>query len=409
MGTEQAYDIAIVGGGMAGLSLAQLMSQHLPDLQICLIDKFPLELNDNLYQPSFDHRSTAISRDSADIFDRLGLWQSIGEHATAIRRVHVSDRGHMGSTSYSENDNDGEPLGYVVDNAWLGRSLAKGVIEQSRITRLAPANVSSLKIGADGATLSLEAEQNIQIKCQLVVIADGANSSLRNSLGIATESFDYQQAAIIANVAFEKPHLGVAYERFTDTGPVALLPLGESDDARTSSLVWTTPNARLESALAWTDEQFAEELQTAFGYRLGKFTRIGERFHYPLKRMLAKEQVRSSVVLMGNAAHSLHPVAGQGFNLALRDAERLTSTIAQYRARGESLGSLAMLKPYIEKQQSDQWLTSMISHGFNRVFSDQRLVLQGARNLALIGLNLNQGIKKTFFDQMMGKGSLSAS
>lgn len=409
METEQAYDIAIVGGGMAGLSLAQLMSQYLPDLQICLIDKFPLELNDKLYQPSFDHRSTAISRDSADIFDRLGLWQSIGEHATAIRRVHVSDRGHMGSTSYSEKDNDGDPLGYVVDNAWLGRSLAKGVIAQSRITRLAPANVTSLKIGAEGAILSIEAKQHIQLKCQLVVIADGANSSLRNSLGIVTESFDYQQAAIIANVAFEKPHQGVAYERFTDTGPVALLPLGESDDARTASLVWTTPNARLDDALAWSDEQFAEELQTAFGYRLGTFTRVGERFHYPLKRMLAKEQVRSSVVLMGNAAHSLHPVAGQGFNLALRDAERLTSTIAQYRARGESLGSLAMLKPYIEKQQSDQWLTSMISHGFNRVFSDQRLAVQGVRNLALIGLNLNQGFKKTFFDQMMGKGSLSAS
>ncbi len=387
-----------------GLSLAQLLSQAFPARHITLIDRFSLEAPESLYQPSFDYRSTAISRDSADIFERLGVWSSLNEHATAIRRVHVSDRGHAGKTSYSERDNNGCALGYVVDNAWLGRVLAEQVLNLPNVRRIAPAVVNSLRVGVDGAHLEIsENNHNYQLRCQLAIVADGADSAIRQGLGIMTEVHDYHQSAVIANVAFEKPHQGVAYERFTEDGPVALLPHGECDSANTSSLVWTTPEAKVDEVLQWPEEVFLSALQKAFGYRLGKFTKVGARLHYPLKRVVAKEQARSSIVLMGNAAHALHPVAGQGFNLALRDAECLTSTLVKASERGESLGALSVLNTYVTQQQKDQWLTTNLSHGFNRIFADARLPVQGLRNAALIALNLGAPIKKSFFDQMMGK------
>ncbi len=387
-----------------GLSLAQLLSQAFPARQIALIDRFSLDAPEQLYQPSFDYRSTAISRDSADIFERLGVWRALSEHATAIRRVHVSDRGHAGKTSYSEQDNNGRALGYVVDNAWLGRVLAEQVLNLPNVRRIAPAVVNSLRVGADGAHIEIaENGQVYSLRSQLAIVADGADSTIRQSLGIMTEVHDYHQSAVIANVAFEKPHQGVAYERFTEDGPVALLPHGESDSANSSSLVWTTPKAKVEEVLQWSDEMFLSALQKAFGYRLGKFIKVGARLHYPLRRVIAKEQARGSVVLMGNAAHALHPVAGQGFNLALRDAECLTATLVKASGRGESLGSLRVLTSYVAQQQKDQWLTTNLSHGFNRIFADARLPVQGLRNAALIALNLGAPIKKSFFDQMMGK------
>ncbi len=387
-----------------GLSLAQLLSQAFPARQITLIDRFSLDAPDCLYQPSFDYRSTAISRDSADIFEHLGVWAALSEHATAIRRVHVSDRGHAGKTSYSEEDNNGQALGYVVDNAWLGRVLAEQALKLPNVRRLAPAVVNSLRMNVEGARIEIaENDQAYSLQCQLAIVADGADSAIRQSLGIMTDDHNYHQSAVIANVAFEKSHQGVAYERFTEEGPVALLPHGESDSANTSSLVWTTPETKVDEVLQWSDEAFLSALQKAFGYRLGKFTKVGARLHYPLRRVVAKEQARSAVVLMGNAAHALHPVAGQGFNLALRDAECLTATLLKASEQGESLGSLRVLTSYVAQQQKDQWLTTNLSHGFNRIFADTRLPIQGVRNAALITLNLGAPIKKSFFDHMMGK------
>ncbi len=404
--SEIHCDIAIIGGGMMGLSLVHLLQRYLPGLRLCLLERFPLD-TEKLYQPSFDQRSTAISRDSADIFAGLGLWPAMAEHSTAIRRVHVSDRGHVGTTAYSEADNDDRALGYVVDNAWLGQCLAKGLGQQQQLNVLAPAQVNALRPTTEGARIeALIDGQTQHLHCTLAVIADGAQSPLRSALGIATEVYDYQQSAVIANVAFEKPHGGDAFERFTAQGPVALLPLGESDAASTAALVWTTPCVQVDTVMDWSEEVFTAELQQAFGYRLGAFTRVGTRHHYPLKSVLAKEQVRSSMVLMGNAAHALHPVAGQGFNLALRDAEQLVKVLVGAQTQGKALGALSVLQTYVERQYSDQWLTSMISHGFNRVFADSRTAVQAARNLGLISLNMCPPIKKSFFNQMMGKGTL---
>ncbi|WP_086929804.1 2-octaprenyl-6-methoxyphenyl hydroxylase [Agarilytica rhodophyticola] len=410
-------DVAIVGGGMVGLSLALLVAHKIPDARISIIEHYPLDTSQShtkkMYQPSFDERSTAISSNSATIFKQLGLWCDIQQHITPISRVHVTDRGHFGATSYAEQDNNNQSLGFVVDNRWLGYCLAQKTAQLPNIEIFAPANAKNISFHSGGATIELDGS-NVsrgashfprELNCDLLVVADGAESELRQKMGIATEEDDYHQVAVIANVEFEHAHHGVAYERFTESGPLALLPLGARNSASKSALVWTTPKSKVDEVMGWDDHTFLTNLQSAFGYRLGHFTKVGERHHYSLKCVIAKEQVRSSMVLMGNAAHYLHPVAGQGFNLALRDCLHLSNQLAKQQQRGEPLGQLQGLQEYVANQQSDQWLTVNMSHNFNRLFTNENKAAQALRNVGLLGLGLFQPAKDTFFNRMMGKGA----
>lgn len=401
------YDIVIVGGGMVGLSLALLLCHRVPTYRICVVDYFALSDPQHLYQPSFDARSTAISADSVAIFQSLGIWSAIAKRATSIDAVHVTDRGHVGATHYHREHNRGEALGYVADNEWLGCCLAETIAGLPQLTVLAPAQVERLQFFADRVDCSIIDEQKRAqtLRSALVIAADGAHSSLRECLGIAVEQHDYRQVALIANITFEKPHQGVAFERFTAAGPLAILPRGEDAAARSAGLVWTIPEADLDTVLAWSDEEFLAALQQAFGYRLGKMLRLGKRAHYPLKRILAQEQVRSRFALMGNAAHYLHPVAGQGFNLALRDGETLAATLATGYAQGKDPGDLALLQQYLNKQHTDQWLTAMISHSFTGVFTRREKGVQAFRNMGLLGINLVPALKHAFFQKMMGRGA----
>lgn len=401
------YDIVVVGGGMVGLTLALLIVNELPDIKLCLIESHPLSDGaDKPYQPSFDGRSTALSSNSADLLDAMGLWQAIASQATPIHQVHISDRGHPGMATYTREENANRDLGHIVENRWLGRCLTADLLARQSITAIAPAQVARIVPRAGGASVRINHGNDGQeqaVDAALVIIADGVDSSLRNDLGIGVELHDYRQYAVIANVGLEKPHRCVAYERFTDDGPLALLPLGGGADAQTSALIWTRPSDDIERTMALDDDQFLAKLQARFGHRLGRFTRVGKRVSYPLQLSLAKEQVRSSVVLMGNAAHSLHPVAGQGFNLALRDSARLVSVLREAWRKGQPLGSLTVLNHYLEQQNRDQFLTSRISHGFNRVFSNNKPWLQLGRNIGLIGMELIPPLKNNFFSQMMGR------
>lgn len=404
-------DVAIVGGGMVGLSLALLIAHKTPSIRVTVVEAHSLMPSLSMYQPSYDDRSTAVSSNSATIFQQLGLWHDIAQHITPISCVHVTDRGHLGSTSYAEQDNAKQALGFVVNNRWLGQCLAKKITQMDNVNVIAPAKASDIKFYAGGASVVLEGtldgdeKCSGKLDCELLVVADGAQSTLRQKMGIATATDDYHQVALIANVEFENSHQGVAYERFTRTGPLALLPIGEQAKASKSALVWTTPKDAINDVMAWDDDTFLSNLQKAFGYRLGHFLKVGARHHYPLKCIIAKEQVRSSMVLMGNAAHYLHPVAGQGFNLALRDCLHLSRQLDKQYQRSENLGKLSGLQEYIEAQQSDQWLTVNMSHSFNTLFSNDRLPAQAGRNLGLLCLGLFQPAKDMFFNRMMGKGA----
>ncbi len=404
--TRATSDIAIIGGGMVGAALAALLACARRDWTITLLEAQPLpSLGSNpVYQPSFDARSTAIAAGSVELLQQAGVWDQLQRHATAITQVHVSDRGHIGGSVIDCAALNQTALGYVVPNAWLGNILLSHIQQLPQVRCIAPAKVRQLRPVAGGAELLIEANGELmQLDCQLAVIADGANSPLRQSLGIDTTLQDYQQTAIIANVEFDQPHNNVAYERFTDQGPMALLPLGEAANACTSALVWTHPRAEAALILKMSDDEFLAALQGRFGYRVGRFTRVGKRDSYPLQLIVAKEQVRSSIVVMGNAAHFLHPVAGQGFNLALRDCAALAAELATAQANNTALGQLDVLLRYQQAQAQDQQLTISGSDALTKLFSTAQLPQAILRALGFMGLEILPAAKQWLSLQTMGQ------
>jgi len=333
------------------------------------------------------------------LFKALGLWAQIQPHAAPILEVQVSDKGHAGKVSYPAVGNE-SPLGYVAANPVLGEAL-NSVASAANLTVFAPAQVEKLVPVVNGAELILAPLQ--KLKANLVIIADGAESSLGAGLGIAVDVHDYQQHAVITNLAFEKHHQGRAFERFTSEGPMALLPLPKENGEARGALVWTRPGASLEASMSCSDAEFIAQVQKRFGYQLGKITRVAKRYSYPLRLCVSKEQVRSNIVLLGNAAHSLHPVAGQGFNLALRDAMQLVDVLVAAKTAGKHCGDMAVLQSYMDAQRLDQGLTTALSHSFNGLFSNDKFGFQALRNIGLISLELIPGLNHRFFGQMMGR------
>ncbi len=401
-----AFDIAIIGGGMVGTSLANMLAVSQPQLRIALIEAQPFARADEIhYQASFDARSTALSYGTAKILRELGLWENLQQHITLIAQVHVSDRGHFLGGLIDAAANNLDAVGYVVENAWLGKVLLGHVQAQKSIQCFAPAKVVQLIPQEHSARLLVQADgREFFIDAALAVVADGGDSAVRRSLGIATQVRGYGQTAIITNVEFSEPHGGVAYERFTDQGPIALLPLGESIHAQQSALVWTLPADQAAEIQQASDEEFLSQLQTRFGFRVGKLTRVAKRFSYPLQLVLAEEQIRSHLVLLGNAAHFLHPVAGQGFNLALRDCACLVETLRGAIANKQSPGDLSVLQTYLDRQSLDQQLTIEFSDKLVRLFSNDHLPLIALRHLGLFSLEYFPLLKDQFIAQTMGTG-----
>ncbi len=393
--------VVIAGGGMVGISLAIALHQRHPACEVLLVESFPLpepsaDFADQ-YSPSFDARSTALSFGSALIYREWGVWDAIADGAEPIRSIHVSEQGRFGSTLMQASDYDWPALGYVVENAWLGNCLL-AELRRCGIETRSPASVVSALPG-EPVTLSLEDDETIT--ADLLVVADGANSGLRQALGIDHRTQHYDQQAIIANIGHREPHNGCAYERFTPRGPLAMLPLTSAGRHR-SALVWTLPPDAADAMLAAGESEFLSALQREFGYRLGRLEQLGERHHYPLALVEAEEQVRQGVVVMGNAAHSLHPVAGQGFNLALRDVACLAATLAEGAAAGRGPGSLELLQEYRNRQRRDQQQTTAFSDRLPGLFMQRDLALSALRDIGLAVLDLTPSLKREFVRQTAG-------
>jgi 2-octaprenyl-6-methoxyphenol hydroxylase len=403
--------IVIAGGGMVGISLALRLAAVLPaEASISLVEAFPLSAPDADYHPSFDARSTALSYSTRQIFDLLGLWPALAPRACPITAIHVSSRGRFGSSLLRARDMGWPALGWVVENAWLGRVLAARLLETSRVRLVSPARCVGARPAAGALAVELEGDSATPLAADLLVVADGARSGLRAELGLGASEKRYGQDALVANIAFAGDPAGRAYERFSAEGPLALLPLPPAgSDAQRASLVWTLPPARAATLAAAAEPAFLAALREAFGYRLGRPLSTGERQVYPLALVQARETVRRHLVVLGNAAHALHPVAGQGFNLALRDVHALAAVLAAACAAGESVGDPLVLERYRARQAADQQRTIAASDQLPGLFMHGDPLLALARDIGLAGLDVAGSVKAAFVRHAAGMAALEVS
>ncbi|TBW06986.1 2-octaprenyl-6-methoxyphenyl hydroxylase [Azotobacter chroococcum subsp. isscasi] len=387
-------ELAIVGGGLVGASLALALQEGAKarGWRIVLIEP---HAPGEPYQPSYDARSSALSFGTRQIYERLGLWPAIARRAEPILQIHVSERGRFGATRLRAVEEGVPALGYVVENAWLGECLWQA-LDPEVVTWRCPAEVLRMTPLRDGYRLQLDDDSHLD--CALAVLADGGRSDLREQLGIHVRQQPYGQTALIANLTPSEPHRGQAFERFTQDGPMALLPLADNRCA----LVWTRPTGDAGRLLALDERQFLAELQQQFGYRLGAFRQLGARHLYALALVEAEEQVRPHLALLGNAAHSLHPIAGQGYNLSLRDTLCLAEELLGSPAEP---GDFATLLRYQARQHLDQQLTVGFSDRLTRLFGMATPLLAGGRSLGLLGLDLLPPAKRWFARQAMGLGT----
>lgn len=397
--------VVIVGGGMGGASLALLLACRTPH-EVTLVEQAELAIGGLPDTPSYDARSTALALGSAEILDSVGAWRALAPHAAPIRHISVSHAGHFGAARLDATEENVAALGFVVENRRLGFSLLQA-LRETRVKIEAPAQISVAIRNGDGWRLVIDragqggaadGQHGIPFDADLLVIADGAQSALREQLGIRARTHDYGATAIVCNVTPVEPHGDVAFERFTRDGALAVLPLTEERCA----IVWTVPAARAEVLLGQEDAVFLAALAAEAGGRLGGFAKAGQRSAYPVATVSAVEQVVPGAVLLGNAAHLLHPVAGQGFNLTLRDAATLADTLAG--SLREPVGDLALLERYAARRARDQQLTTGLSHGLPSLFTQQSPLLVAARDAGLLAFDLFRPLKREFARQAMGTG-----
>ncbi|MFP8967620.1 2-octaprenyl-6-methoxyphenyl hydroxylase [Pokkaliibacter sp. CJK22405] len=393
--SENAHqvDILIVGGGLVGASLACALLPYARStgLSIAVVEQVALPSEQSQpWQPSYDARGTALSFGTRLIYEDMGLWQQLSEHASPIEHIHVSDQGHYGTTRLHAEEEGVPALGYVVENHWVGRVLHGALSNEEAIEWLCPATVTGIVMQADGAAVTIDQQGGKKtLKASLVVMADGGRSALATELGLDYLEMPYHQSALVSTITPSHHHNQVAYERFTEEGPLALLPLENGADGKPRmALVWTTPEEELEARMEWVEDDFLAAVQDAFGYRLGRFEKMGERYAYPLALKQAREQIRSRLVVLGNAAHSLHPIAGQGYNLALRSVAMLAQLLQEAHQQGRDVGHLDTLQRFLEMRQQDQLLTIGFSDKVMKLFSQPRWPARLARDTGLVALNL---------------------
>lgn len=398
------YDVVIVGGGLVGASLACALGS-LPEAdtqRIAVIESFSFQ---SKQQPSFDDRTVALAYASRQIFSALGLWQSIESLGVApIHHIHISDRGHIGVSHLDRHSVNQDALGYVATSRVLGQALHAKLQDLSNIHMLCPATVKQVEFNQASATLSIEHNDEIKaLRAGLVIAADGGDSLIRQQAGVKILQHNYGQSALIANVRVDRAHQQLAYERFTSTGPMALLPTTDIDgNNQRFALVWTEKPDQAERLQSLSDADFLTELQQRFGQRPGKFIQVGKRDVYPLKMLHAREHVRPRLAFIGNAAHTMHPVAGQGFNLGLRDVAVLAQVITDAWRGQRDIGSMAVLREYANWRRRDHVQTMATTDTLVRLFSSSFPPIQLGRNLALLALDMLPPLKKIMTRQAMG-------
>lgn len=386
-------DIAIVGGGLAGASLAVALAPLGYDIRI--IEAVAYQAAE---QPSYDDRTLALSHSTCRILQAIGLWDSLAEDATAIRKIYISELDRPGRVVLDPAEMGLSEFGHVVEARRFGVAVQKRLQQTGNIEVITPAKVVDLETGSDAVTVRLESQDGeTQLQARLLVAADGANSFIRHQLKIPTEHRDYRQTAVICNITPELVHDGRAFERLTPTGPFAVLP----HTGTRCGLVWTVATGAADELLELDDQAFLAQARQRFGCAaLGAFTQVGKRSAYPLKLARAREDVRERLVILGNAAHAIHPIGAQGFNLALRDAATLAEVVADDR-RGDP-GHSELLFRYSRWRRPDQRATIATSDGMTRLFSHPSPLAAGLRTGALVAHALSPVLRRRSAIQAMG-------
>lgn len=399
MTASDAYDVTIVGGGLVGASLACALGAR--GKRIAMIEAVPPRATN---QPSYDDRTIALAAGSISTLKALDVWPGLVNGVTPIESIHVSDRGNFGfvrlrADELTEHDPGDRPyFGVVAEARLIGQAIYQRLAALDVEIRC-PSTVRQLHTPQDPSALAeLVLDNDERLRTHLVVACDGAQSAMRDALGLAAERIDYHQVAIIANVTPDQAHNGRAFERLTSTGPLAILPhVGQR-----CGLVWSVRQGEERPLLECDDASFLAALQDRFGYRLGRFRKVGRRSSYPLTAVFAPRQWRSRAVIIGNAAHAIHPVSAQGFNLGLRDVRALTETITECWDQGHDPGLDPVLERYAAARIDDHRDTLNYTDGLVRWFANDAPPVKLARGLSMLAMDLVPGLKRRFVQRRMG-------
>ncbi|EJG1989264.1 TPA: 2-octaprenyl-6-methoxyphenyl hydroxylase [Vibrio parahaemolyticus] len=370
------YDVVIAGGAMAGTTLA-LAIEHLSQgaLRVAVVEPFKAQSDQH---PGFDSRSIALSYGTVNLLRHLELWSAIEPFSTPIEHIHVSDRSHAGMTDITKHDVGVEALGYVVELADVGRVYQELLTHSTAIDLYCPDSAKHITRTQENVTIELASGELLNAK--LLVAADGAVSQCCQQIGLELSEHDFDQVAVIANIVTQEPHQGRAFERFTENGPVALLPMSDNR----MSLVWCLRPDDAQIVMELSESEFLERLQQDFGWRLGAMQKVGLRASYPLLLRHRKQNISHRFAIVGNAAQTLHPIAGQGFNLGIRDVVTLAEELVK---QGEDVGRYQGLIRFSQRREADRnetiWLTSSLVH----VFSNDLLAMRIGRNTALAAMD----------------------
>lgn len=387
------YDLLIGGGGLAGNCLALALKDC--GLKIAIIEACSRE---QLHNSPAGDRALALAAGTVALLEDLRAWQSVKQHATPIEHIHVSDQGHFGKTRLSAKQEGVEALGYVITAREIESQVAQLVVDAG-ITQLCPARIIGLSASSEAVHVSLQQDsESVNLTAKLLVGADGGESTIRKLLEIAQHKTDYGQTAIVTTVKTFLPHHNTAYERFTAFGPLALLPQGKYQ----ASVVWTRSHEQAADLMACSEKDFISELQNCFGYRLGELTLAAPRRAFPLTLIRAEQMLAQRTVIIGNAVHQLHPVAGQGFNLGLRDVVQLAQMLISQQQQDEDIGAANFLQQYAKLRQQDHDRVINLTDSLVKLFSTPHLSIAAVRNIGLTLLDHIPAAKKLLARQAMG-------
>lgn len=380
------YDIVIVGGGLVGAGLAAALQAS--GLHIALVDA-RMPSND-------DPRLFALNAGSCQFLDNLDLWRELQPFASPIHQVHVSRSGHFGAVRLNREDVHLSALGHVIPARYIESALNEKLLLLNNVTLYRPATLLALKQDAEIVTLTIkqEAEEQV-ITGRFVIAADGTFSTVRSLLNIKTNLFDYEQSALVTRTALARPHQQIAYERFQQDGAIAMLPLINQECAT----IWSASTSRINALMALSENDFLTTLQDSFGYRLGRLQGISKRHIFPLRMVKAEQAVDGRVMLLGNAAHTLHPIAAQGFNLALYEVAILVEMLLE-KKQALAVADLHTASENIKKQQN---LSIGVSHGISQVFDQKSPLASIAAQLGMVGLDITTPLKRRFISGIMGR------